>query len=435
MSDAQRVANLDAWLETMRGPDGYGGPVVHWWQNCLSYTGAGLDWRYEGIISGYLTLWRRTGQAAWMDKARRAGGDLLRGQLPSGNYRHSNFELNPYSGGTPHEAAADLGLLRLASALRQAGYNDWELYAQAAENNLRRYYLERLWDGKVHAFRDSPDVPSLVPNKACTLVEALFAWAELRDTDEPVERYALPTLRAVVALQVKTPRRLAGAISQNTIREAVVDAYFPYYIARCIPALLQAGEWTDDVRWLDAATAAGEFIVRHMGEDGLLPQALYGRGRGGNLNRFPQWIAPLGDVLRALEQLRPYSFNPDASVMRSALQAGALPSGGFATARGFAAQINQRFSPVAPPDFRDVIPVVGWLDKTFAWLAKRVPKGEPLPPPQTADVALNCIAHGRPAQWRETAEEMTLSAGGRTLYHWRKGESWARVVAPEVMAR
>ena len=44
------VANLDAWLDTMRSPDGYGGPVAHWWQNCLQFTGAGLDWRYEGII-------------------------------------------------------------------------------------------------------------------------------------------------------------------------------------------------------------------------------------------------------------------------------------------------------------------------------------------------------------------------------------------------
>src|SRR5690242_5859072 len=38
------VAGLDAWLESMRGPGGYGGPVVHWWQQSLIYTGAGLDW-------------------------------------------------------------------------------------------------------------------------------------------------------------------------------------------------------------------------------------------------------------------------------------------------------------------------------------------------------------------------------------------------------
>ena len=53
---------LEAWLETMRGPGGYGGPVAHWWQQSLMYTGPGLDWRYEGIIEGYLQLWARTGK-------------------------------------------------------------------------------------------------------------------------------------------------------------------------------------------------------------------------------------------------------------------------------------------------------------------------------------------------------------------------------------
>jgi len=117
----QVLARIDSWLDTMRGTDGYGGPVAHWWQNCLQFTGAGLDWRYEGLITGYLTLHERTGQSEWLAKARRAGDDLLSGQLPGGTYRNSSFELNPYSGGTPHEAAVDLALLHLAEALRERG--------------------------------------------------------------------------------------------------------------------------------------------------------------------------------------------------------------------------------------------------------------------------------------------------------------------------
>jgi len=429
VSDAQLVANLDAWLDTMRGPDGYGGPVVHWWQNCLSFTGAGLDWRYEGIISGYLTLWRRTGEARWLVKARRAGDDLVHGQLPSGNFRHSNFEQNPYAGGTPHEAAADLGLLRLAAALRTAGSDGWECYVAAAAVNLQCYFVERLWDNDAMSFRDSPNTPSLVPNKACTLVEALFALAEWRGAADLIERYCLPTLRAVVALQVKSPERLAGAIPQNTIRGELIDACFPYYIARCIPALLLAYEYSDDERWLASAMAAGEFIMRYVDETGHLPQVLYTRG----VNRFPQWIAPLGDVLRALDMLRPHGFSSDTSGMEAAARGGALEPGGIATARGFGAQIGQRYDRDALPDFRDNIPVAGWTDKSFAWLAGRVPPGQPLPPPQTADVTIDCTVRGRRAQWRETNEEMALTAGGRTLYRWRKGEAWAGVVAPEVM--
>ena len=37
----------------------------------------------------------------------RAGDDLVQGQLTSGNYRNSCFELNPYTGGTPHVAIID----------------------------------------------------------------------------------------------------------------------------------------------------------------------------------------------------------------------------------------------------------------------------------------------------------------------------------------
>jgi hypothetical protein len=431
MNDAQLVANLAAWLETMRGPDGYGGPVVHWWQNCLSFTGAGLDWRYEGIISGYLTLWQRTGEPEWLSRARRAGDDLLRGQLPSGNFRHSSFEGNPYPGGTPHEAAADLGLLRLTMALRTIGDDGWEGYATAAEANLRCYYLARLWDEASEAFRDSPNVPSLVPNKACTLAEALFAWANLRDVVEPIERYALPTLRAVVALQINSSGRLAGAIPQNTLCGSVIDAYFPYYVARCVPALLLAYDYSRDERWAAAAVAAGGFIMRHVDSDGLLPQVLYARGA----NHFPQWIAPLGDVLRALDELRRFGFTSDTSAIEAALRAGCLPSGSVATARGFAAQIDQHFDPTAPPDFRDNLPVAGWADKAFAWLAGRVPIGRALPLPQTAEVALTCAVRRQPARWRETETNMSLLAEGRLLYYWRKGRPWADTVAPEVMWR
>ena len=95
------VVAIDGWLDTMRGPDGYGGPVAHWGGDCLRFTGAGLDWRYEGIIIGYLNLYERTGDEAWLAKARRVGDDLVRGQLPGGSFCNSCFEMNPYAGGTP----------------------------------------------------------------------------------------------------------------------------------------------------------------------------------------------------------------------------------------------------------------------------------------------------------------------------------------------
>jgi hypothetical protein len=431
MSDiAQILANLESWLETMRGPDGYGGPVVHWWQNCLSYTGPGRDWRYEGIIHGYLTLWQRTGQQQWLEKACRAGDDLVQGQLPGGNFRHSSFELNPYAGGTPHEAACDLALLRLALALREGGEQGWQPYARAAERNLRRYYLGRLWDEEVQSFRDDPAVPSLVPNKACTLAEALFVWAELRGDDEPIHCFALPALRSVLTLQEPSSSDLGGAIAQSQLDGEVVRAFFPYYNARCLPALLKAYQHTGDEIWWNAALSAADFIWHRIDDHGILPQAIYPRGE----NRYPTWIAPLGDVLRAAALFAPYGITLSTEEMLTTLVVGQLPSGGFITARGFGAQITQKLTNGSLPDFRDCIPVVGWCDKAFRYLVAQLPEGQQLPPSQTRPVQFACHVRGQPATWTETDEEMRLlQEDGETLYLCLKGQPWAQITAPELL--
>ncbi len=433
-AEAQVVANLLAWLDGLRPPaeaggqPGYGGPVVHWWQNCLSFTGAGLDWRYEGIVDGYLTLWRHTGDPRWLERARRAGDDLGAGQLPGGNFRHSCFELNPGSGGTPHEAAVDLALLGLAGALRDAVDDGWRHYAGAARRNLRRYFIDRLWDETAGRFRDRPGQRSFVPNKVCTLAEALFACAELEGDDALIVRHALPTLEAVLALQQAAPARLAGAIAQNVWQGEVVPHYYPTYIARCVPALVKAADHTGHERWLAAATAALAFVRRQMDDDGLLPQVVYARGAG----RHPRWLAGLGDVLRAADLLAargaPFDFGP----MRAALLGSQLPTGGFRSARDFARQLAGSTRP-GLPDCRDHVPAAGWNDKAFRYLARQVPAGRPLPPALLGVHEADCQVDGRAATWRETATEMTLRRGGALLYRYRKGRMWADVVAPELM--
>ncbi|NDJ59491.1 MAG: hypothetical protein GYB67_00110, partial [Chloroflexi bacterium] len=92
---ATATARLAAWFATMRTPtaqdgaQGYTGPVAHWWQNTLQFTGVGLDWRYEGLIHAYLNLYRATADPQWLTCARRAGDDVVRGQLPNGHFRNS----------------------------------------------------------------------------------------------------------------------------------------------------------------------------------------------------------------------------------------------------------------------------------------------------------------------------------------------------------
>ena len=422
------VARLDAWLETLRGPEGtgaYGGPVAHWWRQGLLYTGPGLDWRYEGIIDGYLALWDRSGDEHWLIKARRAGDDLVAGQSPAGHYAASAFELNPASAGTPHEAACDLGLLLLVRALRAAGEEGWDAYAAAAERNLQAYYVEKLWDPDAKSFRDSPGVPSFVPNKAATACEAFFLLAEVRGEDRWVEQYALPTLDRIVAYQVSDGGPLDGAIAQNSIGDKKIEKYFPFYIARCVPALLQGCRWTQKAEYADAALRAMRFLGRWVYADGSLPAAVYPNGRA---NRYPSWIAALGDVLRAGDLCRPYGFEGDLSAMHGRLLAGQSASGGIQTASGFAAQAGGRIP--ALPDLRDLLHVAGWSAMAFRYLAPQVGPGLK-PAPDSPAFEADCTFGGQRVRLRETPAELVVSAGEQVHYHWRKGDPWPRVAEPE----
>ncbi len=283
------------------------------------------------------------------------------GQLPSGNFRNSQFEQNPGSGGTPHEAACDLALLRLAACLQSQDDARWQSYAAAAERNLRSFYLARLWDAQERSFRDTVDRRSFVPNKAATLVEALIDLAFLRGDSEWADAYAIPTLEALLASQV-TGGLLDGAFYQNRLDDRRVEKYFPYYIARCIPGLVAGWGWNKDERLAQAARRAAEFLVRVRYPDGSFPQVLYPAGR---VNRYPQWVAAVGDILRALGLAKGLGLECDLAPSLEWLLWGLLPDGGVATAVGFG-----RATPFGRlDDARDRMSVCGWADKSFRCLS------------------------------------------------------------------
>jgi hypothetical protein len=414
------VAALAAWFETIHGPDGYGGPVAHWWQQSLVYTGAGRDWRYEGIIAGYLHLWERTNDRRWLQRAQRAGDDLVHGQLPNGHYVASAFEINPATGGTPHEAACDVGLLLLASAVRQAGSDDWQRYATCAKRNLCAFYVDQLWNPTTQAFNDSPGIASFVPNKAATSCEAFFLLAEITHNAVWAERYALPTLKRILEHQVRDGSRLDGAIAQNSFGTRVIAKYFPIYIARCVPALLRGYRWTNDERLLDGALRALRFVARWTNPDGSCPTVVYHNQR---INRYPCWIAPLGDVLRAADEARPYGFDGDLSAMQQRLLAGQDPSGGIQTATGFAAQAGGQVAEI--PDVRDVLHVAGWCDKAFRYLAAHA--GPNLPTMTSSTFETACIFQGTPMRLIETPQMLEISDPKGVGYRWRKGQPWPEI--------
>ncbi len=414
---ASALARLEAWLRTMRQPGGYGGPVSHWWQNRFRYTGPGLDWRYEGILGGYALLLEKIGSATYQTALCQAAADLMCGQKPDGTYAASCFEQNPGTLGTPHEAAATLGLLRARP------YLDTKTVLTVATRNLDTL-IARLWDGQ--GFNDKPGVAGRVPNKLATLAQALMTLSDTSG-DERYGHYARAALEDVLRFQVIEGRH-AGAIHQYAPDTRTGDGrFFPYYAARCVPPLVLASERFGEERYRDAAERIVQFLERTMNPDGSWVQVVY---EGGGTASWPRWLAGAADILLAYHSLgRPL---PEPALKR--LLASQLPSGGFPTAEGFARRDGLRHT--ATPDYRDRTPVVGWNDKVFRLLATLLEPGTVLPDAVVAVVHETVQVDGRLATLREDDATLTLtSAQGPVLYYWTKSEPWARTVSEGVDCR
>lgn len=363
------LGRLLGWLETMKQPGGYAGPVAHYWRDSFRYIGPGLDWRYEGLITGFLTLHEKTGDLRFLDLAVEAGNHLVRGQFSNGSFRNSNFESNPSfrSGGTPHESAAAIGLLRLAQALGQSG-RDGRPYAEAALRNVEGFHFGRLYDERTGLFFQYIfDRASHAPNKLATMAELLFL-AHDAAKEERYRKAALCCLDFVLSMQDAE----TGGILQTD--HPAPWSLFPrrqvaYYAARCVPALLEGFHRTRDERYLQGALRIGEFLQGMEAPGGGFWWALQEpKGGGGfRLYRYPVFAGGCGDILRALWLLREHGSFPLERSTRWLL-AQVDPDGGVRTGYGMK-RMDTEEEYAGPPSWRDVLHVVGWADKTLRYLA------------------------------------------------------------------
>lgn len=417
-STAAVVGALHAWFETTRVDGGYGGPVSHWWRDSLRYAGPGLDWRYEGLVHGYLNLYATTGDERWLDVATTAGRDLVSGQLQTGNYRASAFERNPEFGGTPHEACASGALVRLARVARDAD-REWEPFATTASRNLQ-WHLDALWRDGPETFTDAVGLDSYVPNKIASTAHAVLDLGRLTGEDALVDQAVRPAMETVLDLQVDSGQ-YSGAIHQLATGSA--DAahgdgkFFPLYVARCVPPLLAVGDETGEDRFVDAAARAGEFLKQVERADGSFPQVLY---ETGHRNVHPRWVAGVGDVLRAYRALNDRGAGLDPQPTETWLLQGFDDCGAFRTARGFG-RVRGRGE---GDTLRDALHVVGWNDKAFRWLTTRVDDVTTVDPGTSRT---RCTFDGTPGRFVESPNRTEFVAAGRSgrTYRWDKDSRWA----------
>ncbi|GGJ75759.1 hypothetical protein [Deinococcus aquiradiocola] len=409
------VTRLDAWLQSMRQDGGYGGPVAHYWQNRMLYAGPGLDWRYEGLLVGYHALHVRTRDDVWRQRAILAAEDLRHGQGPDGLYRASRFEINPGTLGTPHEAAASLGLLDALDSLPHS-----DVYLQVARDNLDAV-IAALWDGQ--GFNDHRSVKGRVPNKLATLAQALL---RLADRLGPAGRPYLDLARSALddVLRYQEP---GGEVHQYAPGAGRGDGrYFPFYNARCVEPLLLGAQQLGRPEYARAAERILDLLGRWMNRDGSWPQIVYA---GGQRAEYPRWYAGTADILYA--QHVGGRTVPDAALAR--LLDAQLPNGAFPTAEGFSAQVTQRPGHTDP---RDLLGVVGWNDKVLRLLAHLVdgpvpaaPAGLPAVQRDAAWLGTPCTFHDDPGGVRVT------DRSGHELYRWDRGTVWASQTGQEAELR
>lgn len=418
---ATAIQRMSLWLDAMRSDQGYGGPVTHWWESCWLYAGPMIDWRYEGILCGYTQLFERTQHPYWLERAVTAGEDACNSQLPDGRFRNSSFQQGPIEGGTPHEAAVDIGLLVLARALLTVGDSRWTQFFEAAQKNLLEHQIGRLWKGE--GFRDQDWNQTCVPNKNATTIEALILYETL--SGEAMDAYIKPAADVILNAQVTDPGPRQGAtVHLGTGRHRLAIGI---YTARCVPALLHVYERTQETHYLKRAQAMGQFLLRLLTPEGTL----FGYYADGRPITCPTWISPSGDVLRALRLLQPYGDIPPQAIeqLGAVLLNAQMPSGGMPTAYGLGRKGQSRPYRHAP-DFRDLVPVVGWCDKTFRALVEITPN---VPPPEAQTVTgrtqLACRWKGRDCLYSEDETRITLQQGKTTLYTWNKGQSYSTEMA------
>ncbi len=414
---ASAVSRNLQWMKTMKQPHGYAGPVTHYWSNSLTYTGPGIDWRYEGLIASFLLLEEKTADVHFFRLAEEAGNCIVAAQQANGSFSNSRFEANPGFGipGTPHESAAVMGLLKLVEA-RKKKKMSVEPYFSAALKNVEGmlipffYHLEKQTFSQFPHYLTTGKSNLFVPNKIATIIEVLLSLYSLTKNNKYLK---LAVASGDYILTLQDTQTFHGGIYQSDVRQKII----PFYTARCIPALLELHRVTRNDSFLHAAIEAGKYISTHALESNWFG---FGEARVGEewtSTPCPAFNAGAGDILRALEELSPHQKFSTTASLKTLLKSQTL-QGNFPTAIG----LTQRNTPHALPAMRawsDQLGVVGWNDKALRFLAMQLEQDTSLPLEQTQPVSIPCSD----AQFIENNEY--IRAEGDFSYTWKKTESFA----------
>ncbi|MEW6295730.1 MAG: hypothetical protein AB1467_05585 [Candidatus Diapherotrites archaeon] len=385
----EEIGKIIFWLNTMEQKKGYGGPVVHYWQDSLNYIGPGIDWRYEGLINSYITLLKKTGDQQFFKLAIRGGNHIISSQLDNGNFLNSGFEANPVLGGgaIPHETAVCLALVDLIKLLKENKFN-WDKYFEVLTKNIELYHFNQLFDKKTGLFFQYKKKYALknkgvfVPNKIATIIELLLEMHELTK-NKLYLKLAIKNGNFIISQQ--NEEEFAGGIYQTELKEKIIT----YYTARCIPALLKLFDKTKDQKYVDSAINAIKFIKKMENEDGGFCFGYQKKDDEFKLYKYPIFVAGAGDILRSIkltEKYEKYNIKKHINWLMKNIDL----NGGIRTSIGMNLK-NKKTNKQTKLSWKDVIHVVGWNDKSLRFFSELIEKDTEINIGAESEVEINCL--------------------------------------------
>jgi hypothetical protein len=411
------VAGLEAWFESIRSGDGFGGPVVGLQRDSVRFCGAGFDWRWEGLLDGWGTRLRQTGDLAYAARLEAGLCAIRAAQLPDGVFRNSYFDHNPFEGGMPHEPILLAAVCRARRTLLEASRPVPAGVDEMLTRYVEEHLIKELWSKQLRTFKDwlQSDFGHYSVHAVAAAVDLLLEYGDSADCAARCEPFIAAAVDSILALQV-TRGEMRGALPLSNRRG---DAAVPAYAARCLPVLQAVQRRTGRADCAAAGKALAEFLLRCRRVDGTYPPRVF--------PSRPPAECPLlyGGGAGIVHALLRAGHAEDAGVAAEVerLAAAQSASGGLDTARGFG---RRRADGKGPPDWRDVMPVAGWADKAYALLAEVAAgdRGHFTPGPVEREVTVQ----GQRALFRETGEALAIdSAAGSALFRWTKGRQWAEV--------
>jgi len=377
----RRVALLEKWLSSWKNSKGgYGGLVATFWESsfiCYPHVS-----HQSGMINGYITLYQKTHDKEWLNKAKDAANFLIQNKVS----RNDKTEFLYAFGDTPskgtgliHQVTPCIALFRLSKILKDSNDLTWKLYFQNAKQVIDEYVIKKLWNG---SFLDcSFKHNNYVHNQSMKACEALMFL-----NGKKYEKIMKSCGDLITAHQIRKPEMLYGAIPQARRDSRVISVYN----GKCIGGLISLYERFQDEKYLEVAIDLARFLKKNEQNGAIYshyePRRIIGfssftraHAFTWKLKKYPLWIARISETIRNILELKRFGFSINVSPNIHYILKHQRENGSFQNTIGFKGDPNRLF-------WEDVAGIVRWNVCTFELLTYLLPMGVTVPKVETLPV-------------------------------------------------